>query len=322
MTTESHEYAAAKFPFEEAVRLYLMECKFRNFSSESIRKYRYSLKNVQECLESHQLEWSSLTQRDLTHTILPDLLEQLSVRTVNCILCILKGFFNFHVEEQRIPANIAADIKLFKIDQQLIHTFSDEQLQALLSQPDRSTFTGYRNYIMMLVLLDTGMRLKELAGLQIKDVDFTEQIIHIRLGKGRKSRNVPIQRTCLMQLRLYLMERGSEAHDFLWTNLDNRPFETAGIRVMMARYCKKAKIVGIQCSCHTFRHTMAKKYLLNGGDIFTLQRILGHAKIETTRYYVELFSQDLQEQHEKYSPVENMLEEFPDLIDAEEGKPI
>ncbi len=86
-------------------------------------------------------------------------------------------------------------------------------------------------------------------------------------------------------------------HDYLWTNLDEKPFEPGGIRVMIARYCRKARIKGIQCSCHTFRYTMAKKYLMNGGDIFTLQHILGHAKIETTRYYVELFSRDLQEQH-------------------------
>ncbi len=111
-----------------------------------------------------------LTQQDLTHTIIPCLLEELSVRTVNCILCILKEFFKFHVKEQRLSINIAADIKLFKIEQQLLHTFSDEQLQKLLSQPNRSTFTGYRNYIMMLVMLDTGMRLKELAALQIKDI--------------------------------------------------------------------------------------------------------------------------------------------------------
>lgn len=66
---------------------------------------------------------------------------------------------------------------------------------------------------------------------------------------------------------------------------------------------------------------MAKKYLLNGGDIFTLQKILGHVKIETTRYYVELFSRDLQVQHEKFSPLERIVEEFPNILDELEEQP-
>jgi integrase len=93
-------------------------------------------------------------------------------------------------------------------------------------------------------------------------------------------------------------------------HLDNQPFEDSGIRVMTSRYCKAAEIQGVQCSCHTFHHTFAKLYLLNGGDMFTLKSILGHERMETTEYYVELFSHDLQIQHEKFSPVEHLAVEF------------
>lgn len=315
MTTNGFKNVAEEGSFEEAVHLYLLECKYRNLSRETIRKYRSSLKKVQHRLESLGLEFATLTSQDLTHTLIPNMLEGLSVRTVNCTICILKELFKFLYRECWLTTNIGENLRLLKVEQELVHTFTEEHIQELLSQPVRSTFTGFRNYIMMLVLLDTGVRLKELATLRVADVNFEEEIIIIRRGKGRKPRIAPIQRTCLMQLRLYLIERGAVQHEYLWTNLDNQPFDSGGIRAMVTRYCKKAQIKGIQCSCHTFRHTMAKRYLLNGGDIFSLKQILGHERIETTQYYVELFSKDLQTQHEKYSPLENMVVEFPGILD-------
>jgi integrase/recombinase XerD len=86
---------------------------------------------------------------------------------------------------------------------------------------------------------------------------------------------------------------------------------------MIARYCESAKIKGIQCSCHTFRHTFAKNYLLIGGDVFTLKSIMGHTQIETTEMYVELFASDLQAQHEKFSPIEHLAEALHLLSESE-----
>jgi integrase/recombinase XerD len=199
------------------------------------------------------------------------------------ISVVLKEFFKFLASEGWLNTNIAAELKPFKVKPSLTHTFTDGHLQRLFAQPDRSTFTGYRNYVMMLVLLDTGIRLKELANLRVTDIDFEEQSLRIQQGKGRKSRIVPIQRTCAWELKYYLQERGKLEHDYLWVNLDNEPFNASGIRTMIDRYCRAADIRDVQCSCHTFRHTMA---------------------------YIELFSRDLQIQHEKFSPVEH----FPKLL--------
>jgi integrase/recombinase XerD len=197
------------------------------------------------------------------------------------------------------------------------HTFTDEHLYQLLALPDRTTFTGIRNYVMMLTLLDTGIRLKELAKLQVTDVLLDEGSLRINHGKGRKSRLVPIERIAASELKHYLLERGNLEHNTLWVNLDNKPFLPGGIRTMIARYCQSAKIKDIQCSSHTFRHTFAKKYLLNGGDVFTLKSIMGHAQIETTELYVELFASDLKAQHEKFSPIEHLAEVLHLLSESE-----
>lgn len=107
-------------------------------------------------------------------------------------------------------------------------------------------------------------------------------------------------------LKQYLAERGDVETDWLFVNVEGTALRTRTIQENIQEYGKLAGISGVQVSPHTFRHTMAKFCILNGGDVFTLQQILGHSTLDMVRYYVELFSKDIREQHQKYSPVENM----------------
>ncbi|TXK80705.1 tyrosine-type recombinase/integrase [Paenibacillus sp. N3.4] len=301
------------------VQLFLMDCKSRNLTKPTIRRYGNGLKKLEQHLNTQHLEWFDLTPDLLKHRIIPSMLDETSaLRTVNCNLAIIKAFFAFLVAEKQADCNIADGLKPFKIQPSLMHTFTDAHLTRLFTEPDRSTFTGFRNYMMLLILLETGIRLNELTQLQITDVLLEEGMVRVRQGKGRKARMVPIQRIVSHELQLYLLERGTLDTDRLWITLDNRPFDEGGIRSMISRICKTANIQDVQCSCHTFRHTFAKKFLLNGGDIFSLKNILGHSRIETTEMYVELFSRDLQTQHEKFSPLEQIFQEYPSLF-AESG---
>lgn len=162
----------------------------------------------------------------------------------------------------------------------------------------------------MLVLLDTGIRLAELTQLKVADVMAEESLIVIRQGKGRKSRIVPIQHTCLSALRHYMSVRQHEHLHDLWITRKHERFLRRGIMDMLKTYMIQAGIIGIYGSTHIFRHTMAKMFLLNGGDMFTLQTILGHSTLEMTRYYVELFSQNFHKQHAQNSPIERLSQEF------------
>ncbi|WP_346779376.1 tyrosine-type recombinase/integrase [Paenibacillus brevis] len=300
------------------IQLFLQDCKVRNFSKESITRYRKGLEKLSQHLITLQLQLCDLSPTVFKKQVLPSLLDEgLALRTINCNLHIYKSFAQLLYEEGRMTEPFAAEVRLFKLQPSVAHTFTNEHLYSLLTLPDRTTFTGLRNYVMMLTLLDTGIRLKELANLQVTDVLLDEGSLRVNHGKGRKSRLVPIERIAADELKRYLLERGTLNHNFLWVTLDNKPFLPGGIRTMIARYCQSAKIKGIQCSCHTFRHTFAKKYLLNGGDVFTLKSIMGHAHIETTEMYVELFASDLQAQHEKFSPIEHLAEALNLLSESE-----
>ncbi|MCU6713156.1 tyrosine-type recombinase/integrase [Paenibacillus sp. J5C_2022] len=244
--------------WNDAVQLFLQDCKVRNFSRESIRRYRNSLEKLQQHLNALELQLRDFSPAVFKMQVPPRLLDEgLALRTLNCNLQIYKSFAQFLCEEGWIDEPFGTDIKPFKLQPSSAHTFTDDHLFQLLALLDRTSFTELRNYAMMLALLNTGIRLKELANLQVTDVLLDEGSLRINQGKGGKSRLVPLERIAAGEMKRYLLERGNLDHNALWVNLDNQPYLSGGIRSMIARYCQSAKINDIQCSCHTFRHTFA-----------------------------------------------------------------
>lgn len=94
----------------------------------------------------------------------------------------------------------------------------------------------------------------------------------------------------------------------LFLSDDGLPLTKSGIQQMLRRYGRRAGITGVRCSPHTFRHTFAKNYILNGGNIFSLQKILGHSSLASVRSYLNLFASDIKRQHQRFSPVDNLAE--------------
>lgn len=158
----------------------------------------------------------------------------------------------------------------------------------------------------MIILLDTGIRIAELLALTLRDVNIKENEFRIRLGKGKKSRNVPFQKTCAKVLQTYMNERREVLTDALFVTLENAPLKIRSAQKRIKDYGIIAQIKGVRVSPHTFRHSMAKLYIRNGGDPFSLQQILGHSSLDMIHTYVQLFSNEVREQHKKYSPVEHM----------------
>ncbi|WP_198158010.1 tyrosine-type recombinase/integrase [Paenibacillus sp. P22] len=225
--------------------------------------------------------------------------------TINKLIRGWRAFFNWVHTEGYVDTNPFNGIGTIKAEKRIIETFSDAQLKAILAAPNRSTFTGYRDYTIMMTLLDTGVRISELAGIRMFDIDWKARHILV-YGKGRKERLVPFSRTLEKALRTYLEVRGVLETDNLFVNIDNNPFKVRGIQETIADYGKEARIKGVRCSPHTFRHTFAKLYIMNGGDAFSLQKILGHTSLEIVRMYVNLFGTDVNAQHAKFSPLDRL----------------
>jgi len=168
------------------------------------------------------------------------------------------------------------------VPRRLIAPFSDPELRSLLALADE------RERALALVLLDTGLRRSELASLRVGDVR-PDGTLHV-MGKGARERIVPIGASTRRALVRYLATRaGIAAGDPLFCGRWGRAFSARGIQLSIARLGRRA-VVGTRCSPQTFRHTFARGYLVNGGDVFSLQEILGHTTLDMVRRYVNFAS--------------------------------
>jgi len=231
-----------------------------------------------------------------------------SVSYINTILKHIRAFYNFLVEEEYVQANPFRKIKSLKEAQDNIEALSVEQLKTLLKQPNQRTYAGFRDYVLMMLLADTGMRISEALNLQQEDIDFKTNVLELKgtNTKSRKARYVPISQKTSRLLRELLVEIEEFDTLYIFASVYGNTIDPARFRQRLKMYGDNAGIKGVRISPHTFRHTFAKYYLLNNGDVMTLQKILGHSSIEMVRKYVNMTSKDIVAQHSKHSPINNI----------------
>lgn len=293
---------------EAAINAFLRNCRVRNLTKETLKYYKIVLRSLTELLDEQGVSRPIDVSSDhIDECILMRQESGISDTTVNTFLRGWRAFFNWMHTEGHITEDVGARIRLIKAEKRVIQTFTKDQLRRLFEAPDKSTFTGYRNYVATLVLLETMCRISELINIKITDINWRDRTIKV-YGKGRKERLVPFQAKVERHLQEYVNIRGHLDHDFLFVNIDNNPISKRTMQQEIAALGKEAGIKGVRCSPHTFRHTGAKMYIMAGGDTFSLQKILGHTSLDVVRMYVNLFSTDISAQHAKFSPLNNFDE--------------
>jgi site-specific recombinase XerD len=233
----------------------------------------------------------------------------LSQNTVNCYLRSVSAFWSWLVSEEIVPFNPFTRVRIPKPQRKVIPTFSEEQIQALLSTINQSNPCTARDQTMLLVFLDTGVRVSELVNIKMEHTYLDEGMVKV-LGKGAKERMVPIGKRVQRALWKYLNQNRPEpanpGDDRVFLTRGGKPLTGKVMWKLFTRHAGKAGIRGMKSSPHVFRHTFAITYLRNGGDVFSLQRILGHSSLDVVRIYVNLAQADIKAAHRRYSPTDNM----------------
>jgi integrase/recombinase XerD len=233
----------------------------------------------------------------------------LSGYAVNCYMRAIRAFWSWLVREEIIMSSTFSRVRIPKPPKKVIATFSEEQLNATLRAIDTATSKGFRDWVMLLVLIDTGLRASELVGLTMGNVNLDEGLLKV-CGKGNKERVVPIgakvQRAVWKYINRHRTQPANPIRPTLFLTESGRPMTTDRLRAIVEKYTGRAGVEGVRCSPHTFRHTFAISYLRNGGDVFSLQRILGHSSLEIVRNYVNLAVADVKACHRRFSPADNM----------------
>jgi len=220
----------------------------------------------------------------------------------------LRTLFLFLYREDYIAVNPMKHIEAPKIEQKQMRTFTGKEISTLLNSFDKNDFFGMRNYCIMATFFSTGIRKMELLNLRTADLNITNDLIRID-GKGNKERYVPIGKTLrrifIQYQKMRIVYLADESCHWLFPNRAKQKMTNSGINMLFQKLKTELKLTGEKVSSHTWRHTFAKNYLLNGGDVFSLQKIMGHADLETTRGYLSLNDEEMKLQHARYNPLDN-----------------
>lgn len=189
----------------------------------------------------------------------------------------------------------------------MIVSMRDAEPTALLKEPDirKTTFAEYRDWLIINFLLNCGSRAATVRAIQIRDVDLDGGVVFYRHTKNRKAQVIPLCSPMIAILREYGRYRGGEPTDYLFCTETGTQLTENGLRQSIARYNTQR---GVQkTSIHLFRHTFARKHLIDcGGDAFMLQKLLGHSALAMTKHYCAIYDADLTKNYDNFSPLEQM----------------
>lgn len=229
----------------------------------------------------------------------------LAPKTINTRLKDIKHFFNVAVENGWVERNEASIIKPLKEPIDTVEGLTEEQVKAMLKACNKKNYTGFRDYVMIMLAVDCGLRQSEMLSLTSKNFDFELGVIKVEedIAKNGKARIVPVSRKVLVLIQKLFYENNlSFGADKLFLTAYGQPMTSRGVVRQFATIRKNAGLEGVKATCHALRHTFAKFYIQAGGDPFTLQRILGHSSMDIVRTYIQMNANDIVDAHKRFSP--------------------
>ena len=296
----------------DAGRYFLKKCNAKNLSLKTIDNYEYRLKSLVQFLLTNEINEIEDVREDILVEYFNSLKEKgLSPATITGHFTAIRAFFNNLTSASIIFDNPMANLQKPKQPKIIVRSFNQEEVHELLNIFDKNTCLGFRNYTIFSVLFGTGIRLTELLNIQFYDVNMTEDYIRI-FGKGAKERLIPMGNSLkrvlssyLRKRKIYIIENDLSPTPFLFIAKSGKPLTKSGMNMIFSKIKQSKKSWSTRVSTHTWRHTFAKYFLLNGGDLFSLKQILGHEDISTTMIYLDMNIKELILQNNKFNPLEN-----------------
>jgi site-specific recombinase XerD len=313
--------------FGKHVEYYLLCCPLEGKSLQTIRWYRQKLGYFSHYLRTRgrSMDIASIDHREIRSFLShlqtqvhadennprrPTRDDSLSMETVHGYFRALHAFFSWAVRERLLTDNPMRDLRAPKVPRHLMPYFTVEEIVRLLNTAQGNDATSQRTYATLILLFDTGIRASELTGLKVSDVNLTQGYLKV-IGKGNKERVVPIGRQCQRVLHRYISQYRPDpalaGTDNVFLTIQGYPLRPDYLYRIMVNACRQSGIQIKRPGPHTCRHTFARNFLSNGGNLLVLQRILGHTSLEMVRRYVNLQTDDLVAQQARYSPIDTLL---------------
>lgn len=287
----------------EGMEEFLKNCKVRNLSPYTLRYYEglfhvmdlffdndnFSISEIDEAFVDFFIFF--LQEREIRDTTIASYIK--GVRTL-LYFFMKKGWVsNFSIS---VP----------KADKQLKETYTLGELERLLKKPSlkQCSFVELRSWTMVVYFIGTGQRLRTVLGLKNEDIDLENFVVYIRHIKNRQHTLLPLPSKVVETLNLYMGYRKGNPEDYLFCTWEGLQLTKRGAEEAIKRYNQKRGVE--KTSIHLFRHSFAKNYLMAGGDVFRLQRLMCHSSIEITKEYLNLSTEDLSKGLDDLTALKNM----------------
>lgn len=288
--------------WEDALQEFLYWKMAQGLSDTTIQDYR---KHIRQFFNRYP---DAFDEKYLKDRLLQYLAQPVKPATYNLRLIYLKVFIQWCMQEGIYCSNPIASFKRKK-DEGRVCFIEEESFQKLLTLPDTSTYAGLRDYTLILLSLDTGIRPKEAFNLNISDFSFRTLNILIRpeIAKTRVGRTLPILSVTAQSVKKLISVRHPEWNDStpVFCTCDGTYLNACTWGDRLEKY---SKVLGVRVRPYDLRHGFALLYLRNGGHAFSLQRTMGHVSMAMTRKYVNLTETDMKEQHDLASPLKSLMQ--------------
>ncbi|MDR3595156.1 tyrosine-type recombinase/integrase [Clostridium sp.] len=287
--------------FDRGYDEFIFYCRTRNFRPATIQFYDNTVRTIYKFIKP------KMPIKDITKSIVDNFIvgcqNELNIKdiTINTYLRGLKTILYYFM---KLGYMEKFHIALVKYDKPVIETYTEDEVKILLKKPNKSncSFVEFRNWTICNLLYSTGMRCSNIRNLKIKDIDLDNNLLFLGTTKNRRPLAIPITPSLKPILREFLAIREGNEENYAFCTAYGDQMNRDSIDSSMRRYnhSRGVKKTGI----HRWRHTFSKQWILNGGDIFKLQKTLNHSDMDMVRNYVNMFTKDLQDGFEDFNPLE------------------
>jgi integrase/recombinase XerD len=298
--------SAARTPLPPEIRQFLDYTRVEKaLAPNSIASYRRDLVAFTEHLHRGGKSLQAARREEIRGFLAALYRRGLSARSVARHLVSLRNFFRFLTQERSIAYDPTADIQAPTVGIDLPHYLSVEEVDMLLAAQDPSTVAGLRDKAMLELLYATGMRVSELVGTRLEDLDANLGLVRCR-GKGGKERLIPVGKAALKAVEAYVQHGRSRlvkkvGVPYLFLNNRGGALSRVGFWKILGRYGRRAG-VSTGLSPHTIRHSFATHLLERGADLRSVQLMLGHSDISTTQIYTHVLKERLKQVYQTHHP--------------------
>ena len=310
-------------------------CSAKNLAKKTINSYEQTLrllsrylievqnvKSAQDTKEVHIREYIKYLQDRGKYTVTinektkninfpenrEDYGKKIEITTINNYIRNIKVFYNYLYKNSYINNNPVSRIKEIKCARKVVGFINNENFNRLLRVFDLSKFHEYRDYIVAQLIFDTGMRLGETLQIQENNIDYINRTILLPAEntKGKKDRYVFFSEEMLKQLRRWLKYKDRyRQSEYIFCTNKGKPLNVTNYETNFKKYGVRIGLEEIHP--HMLRNNFAKRFLMQGGDIYTLSRILGHSSVKVTEEaYLDLDTDDLRTNYQRFSPLANL----------------